>query len=1269
MVSVVSAAGVEDPRDTRKSAFVQFETRSGWTMPMRALLDNGSQETILSRKVFDQIVREDGKVVAEDGYVFMVDAEGRPMSRMERFAINVRAPMVVNGKDESRMAMTTVNVRIDDTKAGDEIIISSGLSGQLGWAYWHEAEIEAIRNRTAPNSSVDAKKAAYTFDVLERSRVEAERLKGEAREVLSPTAADKICAKIDQAAGILLVDMLPGAQFQGVTPYGSESVAKEALVRPRAHHEPPRGSPRDVATRGLIETFVMLGILVACGGSPYAYPVFLVGTAAKWRLVANAVVAAQNVVRVPTTTLNADAEMQKQVGNKVFFMADVIKAFYMTPVVETVPDWIRSIVYGGKHYRFTRLIMGEVNSAEFLIRTMEQMFGHMGWLSKFMDDILGGAKGDDELADRFGEFIDVCLYHNVCLHVGKMKISRRCYWVGHFLSSEGISADPFSKQILWALPEPDNGEQLAKVIGSIEYFSKFIPDCARLMAPIRAVMERICKTAGSRKNSSVRKYKVTGFGWTAETGKRWTEIKNILANAITLKIRDPTMSLVLHTDASTTGWAGLLMQCPEADLTMNPKERRNQLLGCCGALFNATQQRWPTVEQEAFAVRRSVERMLPIIGSGSTLHVFTDNKVLSHVFDLKSQYVAQKEKLGQGRLIRWIADLSMIDFRITHVAGEDNELADIVSRLTTYPADEMPRVPDEDDFDDPNMPGLLTRIVSVVRADIREAAGTLTVSGTAGTGEDSRVVSVVRVEYNLRTVLDEDWVMPVVSHLRELIGRDGKLDAHFYALARKHNAVFDYEERVWKVRGAVLVPVGHLTAALMAQAHSFGGGHRGVETTSRLLSAVVFWPGMAADIRRFVDGCIHCIEKQSWMVPRPYGQQIMPQKRCDVVGFDYLDMGESEHKDYRKILVVMDKLTKFVHLEPAATESAESASKGLLRWMAKFGKARTWLSDEGTAFLNETVRELAKRLKTEHHFTTAHSSWANGKQERMNYTIANIFRTLLSESGLPASHWIHLVEIVEMILNHTSLESLGWIAPVQAFVGLQPTTPLDSFLDPTTKEWKTVKMDRVKLQRYVEEFVAEVEGREVILNARQEQSAARTREQQETRAGVKVLELERGDFVMVQQNTLHKHFPKLAKRWIGPARVLGFDKDKPQTVEIEYLNAPTARRQREKVHAKRVKFFELKGLTLTPELLAHSVYTSARKWNVERFSDLREVSPKVFEVLTEWEGFDKSEATWERLSTMFEDVPGLVREFLGSGVPERARGLLPKVLRLLFLKG
>jgi hypothetical protein len=80
-------------------------------------------------------------------------------------------------------------------------------------------------------------------------------------------------------------------------------------------------------------------------------------------------------------------------------------------------------------------------------------------------------------------------------------------------------------------------------------------------------------------------------------------------------------------------------------------------------------------------------------------------------------------------------------------------------------------------------------------------------------------------------------------------------------------------------------------------------------------------------------------------------------------------------------------------------------------------------------------------------------------------------------------------------------------------------------------------MDGAQIQKYVQDSVRVILEREATIDEMQEQAEARMREVHEKRSGVRKLEIELGDYVMVEQNTLHKHYPKLMKRWIGPARV------------------------------------------------------------------------------------------------------------------------------------
>jgi len=750
-------------------------------------------------------------------------------------------------------------------------------------------------------------------------------------------------------------------------------------------------------------------------------------------------------------------------------------------------------------------------------------------------------------------------------------------------------------------------------------------------------MERIYKAANSRKNTDVRKFKVKSFGWSEETTTAWEKVKHILANTDTLRVRDVEKALVLFTDASEEGWSGILVQCPFEELGLAPSERSNQLLWCCGGRFNDTQRRWPIVELEAFAVMKSIVLMWHIIGDGSVLHVFTDSEVLAQILEAKGDYVSRKDKPGRNRIYRWMEIFFSVPLSVRHIPGELNTFADVVSRLEKFPTSGAPVNEDE--------PQEHTVLVSPLIAR----------------------VSTVRLKYNLRTVTDKDWVQPTLSTIRLIAGEDGKQDDKLVELAGSYrNAVFDYGDRVWKVDGAVLIPDNmDLRISLIVMAHSYGAGHRGVETTIKLLEAVVVWPGMKEQTKKFVAECIHCLEKRSWLVDRPWGEQLMPRKRNQLVSFDFLDLGASE-EGFTKILVVTDKLSGYTSLTKAVSESSEIAATALVSWLAKIGAPDSFFSDEGVAFKNSVIAELRGKLKIDHHFVTAHSSWANGKQERLNLTIGNIFRTILSESGLAETSWCYLVEIVEMIVNHTPVKSLNWMAPVNIMLGLEETSPLDAFLDVKTKKWQKVALNDAELEKYVADFRKEVNAREVRVHEFQEQEAIKRREEQENKPGVRTLVLERGDFVMVLDSSRSKLTPKLAKRWIGPARVVEFDKDKPHTVKVEYLCPASTRKRTEIVHARRVKFFDNADLVTTPELVAHAEYTAKKKYVVRGLLDLRRTDRK-FEVLVQWDGYD-GEDTWEPLARLCRDVPTLVSEFLKNGVPSGSRSLLAEVRKLAFIR-
>ena len=1032
---------------------------------------------------------------------------------------------------------------------------------------------------------------------------------------------------------VLRSNLMRGDRFKGVKRYMSKPAA--VLVKPRL--QPPY-PPSSINHRIMLQELALLTSIGILKGPVknlgFAYPMFLVDAQTKPRVVVNTAAAATNILpvsKLKKRTLGEEIKKQQGLSYRIKF--DLKGAFHLNVLDDDMAEEIRQVRYGDMVFTSTRTIMGEVNSAEFLNRAMDEIFGDFHWLSRWMDDLLLGAKSFEELADKLGLLLHRCAEHGVVLSIKKMEVGPVIYWCGTWFDGDSIKSDSHSKAILTALEEPTNGAQLAKIIGAVEWFSKYVPRATELMLPLRKIMESIYAAAGSRKNSKVEHFLVRSFGWSVKTTEAWNALKAALAEHKQLALRDPTKALVLHCDASLDGFSGLLMQCPFGDLGKSPVERDNQLLECCGGSFTESQRRWATVELEGYAIIRSLYRFWHIVGDGSTLHIFTDNQSLSYIFEHNSSYVLQRDKPGQGRLMRWIALLLTIPYTISHVPGEQNTFADIISRLKSFPVDPVP-IPDVElaDMNSELYPAILQR------------------------------VAAVRTKHNLWTIHDRDWVGPSMIPIRAFIGKDGMRDEDFAQAARDEGGTFDYTDRVWKKGNLVMIPpIEELKIALIISAHSGVGGHRGVETTLRTLEAVVYWRTMAKDAEGFLKECIHCLEKTSHYQDRPWGTQIMPHRRNQVVSFDYLHLGPGEG-GMEKLLVVTDKLTSFTILYPCTVEDSESAARGLMDFMSNNGRVEVWLSDQSPAFKNSLMEELAKRLGPKHRFVTANSSWANGKQERLNLTIGNLFRSLLSENQMLPEEWPKLVQMVQLILNSTATATLGWKSPMECFKGLQPVKPLDFFLD-SNVEFKQVKMSESAMQSYVEGFQKQLSEREALLAELQEQQHVKIQQKQLAKRGVKAIDVAVGDYVMVLNDDKHK--AKLAKRWIGPAQVIAIDPTSPDhVVTVKYVGRGKSAK-REIVHVRRLKAFDMGDLTKTSELLQHAELSAAKKWEFSGLTDLRKVR-KGFEVLVSWNG--DFNPTWEPLSVFARDAPKAVAQFLNEGLPETAKPLLGEVSRLAYIR-
>lgn len=87
--------------------------------------------------------------------------------------------------------------------------------------------------------------------------------------------------------------------------------------------------------------------------------------------------------------------------------------------------------------------------------------------------------------------------------------------------------------------------------------------------------------------------------------------------------------------------------------------------------LTTTQQRWASIEKEAYAIVLALTKLKDII-IGSKIHIFTDHNPLTYLTESMSK---------SAKLVRWTLELQSFDIDVRYTKGELNIVADCLSRL------------------------------------------------------------------------------------------------------------------------------------------------------------------------------------------------------------------------------------------------------------------------------------------------------------------------------------------------------------------------------------------------------------------------------------------------------------------------------------------------------------------------------------------------------------------------------------------------------------
>ena len=227
-------------------------------------------------------------------------------------------------------------------------------------------------------------------------------------------------------------------------------------------------------------------------------------------------------------------------GARIFSKLDANHGYWQIPLSNS-SQLLTTFNSPFGRYCFKRMPFGIKSAQEVFQKKMNQLLEDLPGVETDIDDILvwgTNQEEHDEILEAGCEQINLTLNKEKC----QFRVPEVTY-IGHILNDKGIQPDPEKVRAIQDMPPPVDKKGVERLLGTINYLAKFIPNMSTVTHPMRTLL----------------KSDVT-FAWEEPQRKSFSEIKQILSAAPVLTYFDVTKPVTITCDASQTGLGALLLQ-------------------------------------------------------------------------------------------------------------------------------------------------------------------------------------------------------------------------------------------------------------------------------------------------------------------------------------------------------------------------------------------------------------------------------------------------------------------------------------------------------------------------------------------------------------------------------------------------------------------------------------------------------------------------------------------------------------------------------------
>lgn len=298
----------------------------------------------------------------------------------------------------------------------------------------------------------------------------------------------------------------------------------------------------------------------------------------------------KNIIRryFPLRTLEEISTKVK--SSKYFTILDCRRGFWQIKVSKRTSKYLTMSTPWG------RLPFGLASAPEVFQDLISMVLDGLENTECSMDDILIHADTQEQLAEITNKVIRRIDEVGLKLNQEKCQFNQESVkFLGHVLSSKGLSPDPEKIEAIKNLKTPENVEQLQRILGMTKYLSKFINNLSAKTEPLRKLLK-----------------KEVEWVWTEHEDQAFNDLKKAFCTYPVLRFYDVNEDVKLQVDASSKSFGCCLLQ-------------KDQPVGYGSTALTPAEENYPQIEkEEAAAIRYACNKFHEYI-YGKKLEIESDH--------------------------------------------------------------------------------------------------------------------------------------------------------------------------------------------------------------------------------------------------------------------------------------------------------------------------------------------------------------------------------------------------------------------------------------------------------------------------------------------------------------------------------------------------------------------------------------------------------------------------------------------------------------------